>query len=87
MEIRLEGNPGTGYVWQYDPQASTRPELVEVESVGYIAPDTDRIGAPTLFSFTVTPLAAGSVTLAFDYLRPWEKEALRRETRRIEISP
>lgn len=87
FDILLDGNPGTGYVWQFNPRASARPDLVAVASSGYGQPDGNRPGAPAPFTFIVTPLSVGSATLVFEYLRPWENDPLRREARRIDIRP
>lgn len=86
-DLQMEGNPGTGYVWQYDPAGSDNPELVDVTTQGYAEPETRRPGAPAVFIFTVTPLAAGAATLAFRYLRPWETEPVREVVHQVEIVP
>jgi predicted secreted protein len=85
-EVRLEGNPGTGYAWRYDAAASQNPGLVDVTAQGYGDPESSMPGAPAYFSFTVTPLAPGTAALTFQYVRPWETEPIRQAVHRVEIA-
>lgn len=69
--IRLESNPTTGYTWS----------LVEspkgiVEKVSAVFEPHERegrlLGSGGAEVWTLKAIAAGTVTLTFDYVRPWE---------------
>ncbi len=67
--IELKGNPTTGYSWIYE---------IEDESVISIEEDVKylgakgMVGAPSLFTYTVTARKAGTTKITFEYKRPWE---------------
>lgn len=85
--LTFEGNPGTGYIWRYDVEASTSPERAIVAVSGYAASDaeTPLVGAPAQFDFDITPVSTGHVELVFVYQRPWEREPSRTETVAFDI--
>jgi len=58
--------------WRLDAAASTSPERVAVEAMGYGAPSSPRIGGPAPFSFTLTAQSTGLARLGFVYGRAWE---------------
>jgi inhibitor of cysteine peptidase len=69
----LDGNPGTGFKWILNEQASSGIEFVNVESLGYQEPTKTGkklIGAPAPFAFRITCLSAGFAHLIFDYVPP-----------------
>jgi len=71
--INLLSNRTTGYQWQLaDPLDETILKLAGSE---YIAPNTDRVGAPGKEVWTFKTLRAGETTISFRYVRPWEKAA------------
>ena len=67
--IELKGNPTTGYVWSY---------TIEDESVVSFSEESEYlgkgnvVGAPSMFYYTIHPLAPGETTVTFVYKRPWE---------------
>ena len=69
--IELKGNPTTGYSWFYE---------IEDESVISIEEDVKYlgtkglVGAPSLFTYTVTARKAGSTKITFEYKRSWETQ-------------
>ena len=89
--IRLQGNPSTGYIWTLNAAASKHLALVTVEDLGYAGappPKPDEppiVGAPEEQSFRVTAKAAGTAKVAFDYVRPWEGEAVQHQVFNIEV--
>ena len=88
FEVSFVGNPGAGFVWRLDAEASTNADLVVVADTGYAPPPADqtRVGADAAYGFTIAPLAAGQVELVFVYQRPWESEPLRTERLSFEIT-
>ena len=67
--IKLKGNPTAGYNWFY--QISDDTVIAVEESVKYLGDDLV-VGAPSMFTYTITSLKPGQATLHFEYKRPWE---------------
>lgn len=67
--IQLKGNPTTGYNWFY--QISDDSIIGVEEYVKYLGDDMV-VGAPSMFTYTITSLKPGQTTLHFEYKRPWE---------------
>lgn len=71
----LKGNPSTGYQWRLNEARSPGADGIAFENLGWEAiEDNRRIGAPRLLRLEVLPERAGTATLVFDYLRPWESK-------------
>ena len=73
LEIRLEGNPTTGYSWQIS--ALTGSSVVQNGSVEYLpeAHILPLVGSGGTFVVRLQAKQAGKSTIKLDYLRPWEK--------------
>ncbi len=67
--IQLKGNPTTGYNWFY--QISDDSIIAVEEYVKYLGDDLI-VGAPSMFTYTITSLKPGQTTIHFEYKRPWE---------------
>lgn len=68
-EIQLKGNPTTGYTWLYEVGDEA---VIQIdEDVKYLGSD-GVVGAPSLFTYTITSLKPGKTALHFEYRRPWE---------------
>ncbi|MBU1692625.1 MAG: protease inhibitor I42 family protein [Verrucomicrobia bacterium] len=72
LEVRLRGNPTTGYSWTLEGYEA-QEILVRDEEVSYQSDAPDRMGAPGLFRYRFTAARSGSATLRFLYRRPWEE--------------
>jgi len=74
LEVRLKGNPTTGYEWTWFLEGNN---ILEETACEYIPEDTSglRDGAGGLYVFHFAPLAEGEAELHFTYARPWESEA------------
>ncbi|HSM20305.1 MAG TPA: protease inhibitor I42 family protein, partial [Hyphomicrobiales bacterium] len=71
----LKGNPSTGYQWRLNEARSLGADGVAIENLSWEAIEGNRrIGAPRLLRLEVLPERAGTATLVFDYLRPWESK-------------
>jgi predicted secreted protein len=81
LTLRLENTHGTGYKWQLDLRESKNTDLVAIDDLGWSAFEqpVGGIGGPGHLTFESGADAAGSVFLAFDYLRPREKKAPARQ--------
>lgn len=69
--ITLEGNPTTGFIWEYVAEGSGSVELIN-EAIISQNQDENLVGAPSLFTFSFRGVKPGRVNLIFEYARPWE---------------
>ncbi len=70
VKITLDGNPSTGYQWDFENEA---PYIVELESENYVSQNNNLMGAPARQVFVFSARKAGKSTITFKYRRPWEK--------------
>jgi predicted secreted protein len=68
--VILDGNPTTGYLWQYKIRDESIVQL-DTESV---SSDSKLTGAGSSFSWTFKALKPGGTKITFKYYRPWESE-------------
>lgn len=82
--IRLPGTAGTGYAWQV---ASPLCDFLPLAFSQQLETSTDgRVGGPSEWVFTLTPVGAGTCTMTFHYHRPWERGVAPAETRTVAIT-
>ena len=83
FEVQLDGNPTTGYQWQY---AETKSASVrQLTKAQYKASQPARIGSGGDFTFRFKAEKPGSATLNFLYIRPWEKNISPARTFKINV--
>jgi pimeloyl-ACP methyl ester carboxylesterase/predicted secreted protein len=82
LEVRLPGNPTTGYTWQ----AVAAPAQLRQQGEPVHHSDSQLIGAGGITSFKFSVTAAGDGTLDLAYRRPWEKDAPAAKTCRIQLN-
>ena len=70
LEITLEGNPTTGYMWEVE-ELDERI-LIKVGEPEF-KPQSDAIGAPGVLTLRFAAAGAGQTTLKLIYHRSWEK--------------
>lgn len=80
--IELRGNSSTGYTWV---STVDEEDVVSVEEKITYLGEPDVVGAPSLFSYTLTSLKPGKTTVTFRYCRPWE-EGEELEQRNYEVT-
>jgi inhibitor of cysteine peptidase len=74
MEIKLTGNPTTGYDWQV---SCSDESILLLTNNEYLSEESELVGVGGDFLFSFQALKAGNVILEFTYQRPWvEGEAL-----------
>jgi len=83
--IGLPSNPSTGFGWSLDQQASTGPDHVRIEDVGFISTDSGLIGAPGRRWWTVHAVRPGTSSLRFVYQRAWDRTTPPAKTRTVVI--
>jgi inhibitor of cysteine peptidase len=71
FKITLPYNPSTGYQWQLAKPVDE--SLLKVASSVYKRPESKRIGAGGDQVWTFKAVGTGSIQVALQYLRPWEK--------------
>lgn len=82
--IRLPGTAGTGYTWQV---ASPLCDFLPLAFSQQLESSKDgRVGGPSEWVFTFTPVGAGSCTVTFHYHRPWERGVAPTETRTVAVN-
>ncbi len=69
FDVRLEGNPTTGFTWQVLPSEDPVCALIGEPQFLESAP---RVGAPGDFVFTFEAITEGTEDLTLVYRRPWE---------------
>ncbi|MCR5762664.1 MAG: protease inhibitor I42 family protein [Treponema sp.] len=67
--LELEGNPTTGYTWQFDIEDKT---IVKIDEDVQYQGKKGMVGAPSKFVYTIHSLKAGETSIKFEYKRPWE---------------
>jgi predicted secreted protein len=68
IELALELQGGTGYLWQFQQFDEKHFQVVHTET----KPLADRVGGPMLQVWRLKTLTPGHAKLTLDYLRPWE---------------
>ena len=69
--LRLADNPTTGYGWEFEPV--TGDSLVLTNS-GY-EPSSGAMGGGGVTTWTLSVIAAGTISIALKQWRPWEGDA------------
>jgi len=81
LEVRLPGNPTTGYAWD----VITLPPLLQKQKEPAHRSDSQRIGAGGITSFVFRVAVVGEGTLDLAYRRHWEKDTSPLKTCRIRL--
>lgn len=74
FEVQLEANPSTGFGWVI--AEGSMPGVLALTNEGFIASDTDLVGAPGTQWFHFEATGAGAGVLRLEYLRPFEDPAI-----------
>lgn len=85
--VQLEENPTTGYRWQIDRAGSADLTIVRIDDLGFSAREgAAPVGAPGVHRWSIEGVSPGKARIVFEYLRPWEKEAVRRHEISVEVT-
>lgn len=73
LQVELEANPSTGYLWVSGTPAD--PNLVVITGESYVREkgSDERVGAPVKKLLTLKAIAPGSTGLKLEYRRPWDR--------------
>lgn len=74
VEINIEGNPTTGYEWEYEINADG---IIKEDSNQYKPKDPDLCGSGGIYTWKFSALKEGTTEINFKYRRSWEKEAIK----------
>lgn len=80
--IELNGNPTTGYIWvakDYDE------EIIKVFDYIYSPNNFNLVGNLGKFRFNIRALKQGNTKIVFNYMRPWEENAVNTVICEIEV--
>ncbi len=81
--IRLPGTAGTGYTWQV---SSPPCDFLPLAFSQQLESSKDgRVGGPSEWVFTFTPVGAGTCNMSFQYHRPWERGVAPADTRTVAV--
>ena len=71
VDLMLEANPSTGYLWQAQ---SSDEEIAYVQPLSStpLQEDSQSVGVPCINSFRICGAAQGEAEITFTYSRPWE---------------
>lgn len=72
IEIKLKGNPTTGYAWELYKNGSPYTEFLKEE---YEGTNPKLIGSGGVSKFVLEAQQKGHIKLVFTYNRPWEMSA------------
>jgi predicted secreted protein len=81
FEIRLASNATTGYAWQVVEQ----PDVIDLVSSDYDAPDTSLVGAGGVEVFVFEGASAGSGALRLEYVRSFDDPPVPAETAEFQV--
>jgi predicted secreted protein len=86
--VQLDENPTTGYRWQIDRTKSDNLAIVRIDDLGFFAREegSARVGASGTHRWSIEGVSAGQARIVFEYLRPWEKAAVRRHEISVEVT-
>ncbi|HBA82539.1 MAG TPA: hypothetical protein DCZ95_00450 [Verrucomicrobia bacterium] len=71
VQVELEGNPTTGYLWELAPYDAT---VIKAIGEPDFKADSQATGAGGLFTYNFQTVADGQTVLKFVYRRPFEKD-------------
>ncbi len=74
FEIRLQGNPTTGYGWQVTEIDAQKVQMLADDYVEHKQGDQPIVGAGGTYVFRFKALTAGQAHIEIVYRRPWEKD-------------
>jgi inhibitor of cysteine peptidase len=69
--VTLDENITTGYSWSY---TIDNKNVIQFDSDSTSVPKTDAAGAGGTHTWNFKAVGKGTVTIVFDYKRPWEKD-------------
>lgn len=83
LEVRLQGNPSTGFTWEVSPEGIT---ILRQEGEPEFETDSSLVGAPTTIVVRFTTTDIGQETLRLVYHRPWEEDVAPENTFEIDVA-
>ena len=79
----LDGNPTTGYTWQYKAE---KPEIVKITEEIVSENKDGMVGTPSKFKYKIEGVKIGSTQILFTYQRSWEKDVAPAQTDTLKIN-
>lgn len=73
IEVRLPGNPTTGYMWMQARQFDNRILVKTGDEFLIDQTKQNLVGAPGIFFFSYQVMEKGKAGLRLEYRRPWEE--------------
>jgi inhibitor of cysteine peptidase len=86
LELRLQSNPSTGFMWYVHPQSTSLLKLTgQSESEDAGPSEGSAVGRPVVQIFRFAPRRSGDGVLLLHYVRSWEKPAPDEQQYRIHV--
>lgn len=79
----LDGNPTTGYKWQYKAEF---PEIVKITEEILSENKDGMVGTPSKFKYKIEGVKTGSTQILFTYQRSWEKAVAPAQTDTLTVN-
>ncbi len=73
FDVRLEGNPTSGYQWQLKAVQGDSVKISDKPDYAQFSNKKRLVGVGGVFTFHGEAVKAGKATAEFIYVRPWEK--------------
>jgi inhibitor of cysteine peptidase len=86
FEIRLQGNPTTGYGWQVTEIDAQKVQMLAEDYVEHKQGDQPIAGAGGTYIFRFKALTEGQAHIEIVYQRPWEKDVDPLRTYTLELT-
>lgn len=82
IEVKLAGNPATGYEWTL---VSGGEPVLSQSGEPEFEPESGSLGAPGIYTWRFQVVAAGQADLKLVYSRPWEEGAPPEDTFQVSL--
>lgn len=76
IEIRLPGNPTTGYLWQQEMEPSSTVLVLKKDTFLTAESEKAMVGVPGTHLFIYEVSGKGKEGIKLIYVRPWEKKPI-----------
>jgi predicted secreted protein len=84
--IRLEGNPSTGFLWDFEKGFDTELAMFQGSKEETTQNEKEMVGSPVIYTWTFKALKAGSTEAIMKYKRQWEKDPVNEKTLLIQVT-
>ena len=84
FSVRLDANATTGYAWRLAKPLD--PKFIHLLASDYEANTGNMMGAGGFEIWTFDAIEAGSTTILFEYIRPWEEDSVPAKQKLLKVN-